>query len=272
MQIKIEKKDRMKSGIYKITNFLDGKIYIGQTTCFYKRANFHKSELQRNKHGNHKLQNAVNKYGIKVFLFEVIHICEIDALDIHEANYLAHYKNNKQLCYNHDFIPKRKSHDKLNHAAAVKRSWDNDPERKIRAANIFSQTKKNNPHMVGHNKKTRKYIDPTGQLHNVENLKTFCQENDLGYEVMRKMAKGSYIEHKGWKSAEIQKAKKENRESKIMLYRFRNPNGEIVETRNIAHLARETNSDRSGFFRLINGRLKTFKGWSFIEKLSLESK
>lgn len=271
MQIRIDKQDRMKSGIYKITNTIDGKVYIGQTVCFIRRANIHKSQLQQNKHGNHKLQNAVNKYGIDAFLFEVITVCNIHDLDRQETEYLACYVDNKKACYNHDFIPRKTSLEKANLSEAIKRSWENDLERRKNAAKKMLNTKNNNPTMYDNLKKIRKYIDPTGQIHVVNDLKKFCESNDLSYEVMRKMSKGSYVSHKGWKSVDIQKEKKKNRESKKMIYRFRNPNGDIIETKNIAKIAEETKSDRTGFFRLVNGRLKTYKGWTFIEKITLES-
>jgi hypothetical protein len=159
----------------------------------------------------------------------------------------------------------------MNHSEAVKRSWNVDPNRKEKAAIILLETIKNNPTMFDSLKKIRKYIDPTGQIHVVKDLKKFCESYGLSYEVMRKMSKGSYVSHKGWKSADIKKEKKKNRESKKIIYRFRNPNGDIIETKNIAKLAEETKSDRTGFFRLINGRLKNYKGWNFIEKMTLES-
>ena len=269
MQIIIDKKDRMKSGIYKITNAIDGKVYIGQTVCFVRRAQLHKSQLQRNKHGNHKLQNAVNKYGIDRFLFEIIAVCDIHDLDRQETEYLAQYIHNKKACYNHDLTPKRTSLEKVNLSDAIKRSWENSSERRKKTAENMIKTKINNPQMYENLKKTRRYIDPTGQIHVVNDLKTFCESHDLSYEVMRKMSKGSYISHKGWKSGDIQKEEKEDRESKTTVYRFMNPDGVIIETKNIAKLAEETKSDRTRFFRLINGRIKIYKGWTFVEKIAL---
>ena len=61
----------MNSGIYKIVNKIDGKIYVGQSIHLEKRKNEHFKELINNKHQNQHLQYAFNKYGINNFDFIV---------------------------------------------------------------------------------------------------------------------------------------------------------------------------------------------------------
>ena len=65
----------MKSGIYKITNSVNNKFYIGSAVYFPKRFSRHKSDLIKNIHSNKKLQNSVNKYGLDNFKFEVLATC-----------------------------------------------------------------------------------------------------------------------------------------------------------------------------------------------------
>lgn len=65
-----------KSGIYKITNLINGKIYIGSAISLYKRAYNHFISLRDQKHHSIKLQRAFNKYGIENFVFEIM--CLID--------------------------------------------------------------------------------------------------------------------------------------------------------------------------------------------------
>jgi group I intron endonuclease len=61
-----------RTGIYKITNTVTGKIYIGSSVRIDRRFNSHKSQLNGNYHVNNYLQNAWNKYGHKSFIFERI--------------------------------------------------------------------------------------------------------------------------------------------------------------------------------------------------------
>lgn len=65
----------MVSGIYKIINNVDGKLYIGSAQNLNERKKEHFSLLKNNKHYNIYLQRAVNKYGITNFKFDIIVYC-----------------------------------------------------------------------------------------------------------------------------------------------------------------------------------------------------
>ncbi len=68
----------LKSGIYKITNIINGKIYIGSAINIKKRKTYHLWELNNNKHSNKHLQKSFNKYGETAFKFDTIENCEIN--------------------------------------------------------------------------------------------------------------------------------------------------------------------------------------------------
>ncbi len=59
----------MRSGIYKITNEITGKFYIGSSNDIDKRWYDHKRELAMNIHCNPKLQHSWNHYGEDKFSF-----------------------------------------------------------------------------------------------------------------------------------------------------------------------------------------------------------
>ena len=88
-------------GIYKITNTVNGKVYIGQSTQLSKRLNGHLKDLKNNKHPNQHLQNSYNKYS-DVFETDVIVFCDDELeLDDLERYYIAYYDSmNPKKGYN----------------------------------------------------------------------------------------------------------------------------------------------------------------------------
>ncbi len=61
-------------GIYKITNIVNNKFYIGSTVSFLKRGRNHLYHLKNKQHRNKYLQNSWNKYGEGSFIFEILEI------------------------------------------------------------------------------------------------------------------------------------------------------------------------------------------------------
>lgn len=79
----------MTCGIYKITNTINGKMYIGQSVNIEKRWKVHK--YMRYNDMNNKLYRAMNKHGFDNFVFSII--CEVpkSALDEYEISYIKYY-------------------------------------------------------------------------------------------------------------------------------------------------------------------------------------
>jgi group I intron endonuclease len=63
------------SGVYCITNKVNGKRYIGASVNIGNRWRMHKSQLKRGIHGNRYLQRAWNKYGEQAFEFSMLVNC-----------------------------------------------------------------------------------------------------------------------------------------------------------------------------------------------------
>lgn len=65
-----------KTGIYKIINNLNNKVYVGSAIDIDTRWCKHKKMLHESTHHSKKLQNSYNKYGINNFTYEIIELCE----------------------------------------------------------------------------------------------------------------------------------------------------------------------------------------------------
>ena len=59
--------------IYKVTNKLNGKCYIGKT--IYNLEERKKGHLKVRYTRNYPFYNAINKYGLESFIWETIYIC-----------------------------------------------------------------------------------------------------------------------------------------------------------------------------------------------------
>ncbi len=64
----------VKSGVYKITNKVDGKFYIGSSSDTDDRWVCHKRDLRSGQHINPKLQHAWNFHGEDAFVFTVVEV------------------------------------------------------------------------------------------------------------------------------------------------------------------------------------------------------
>ena len=91
-------------GIYKITNLVNGKMYIGQSVDIYRRWNDHKYSAFKKYNNviyNVILYRAIRKYGLENFEFEIIEECSVDELNEKEIYYINKYNtfvHNKNSC------------------------------------------------------------------------------------------------------------------------------------------------------------------------------
>lgn len=67
-----------EAGVYKVTNTVNRKIYVGSTQCFKERYNKHCKLAGRGKHTNDHLKHAFAKYGIENFTFEILEVTTLE--------------------------------------------------------------------------------------------------------------------------------------------------------------------------------------------------
>lgn len=84
-------------GIYKITNKLNDKSYIGQSIHIATRWNEHIS-ASFNKNSidyNFPIHKAIRKYGLDNFLFEILETCQRSQLNDKEIYWISYYNTTK---------------------------------------------------------------------------------------------------------------------------------------------------------------------------------
>jgi len=78
----------MENVIYKISNNINDKIYIGSSKKFNVRLSQHKHHLIKGSHHSRILQNHVNKFGFSSLKFEIIEHCNFEDLIVREQFYI----------------------------------------------------------------------------------------------------------------------------------------------------------------------------------------
>ena len=86
-------KRKIKIGIYKITNKVNDKAYIGQSVDIEKRWKRHINDSKNpNKHSyNYPICCALRKYGIENFNFEILEECNKNLLDEREIYWISYF-------------------------------------------------------------------------------------------------------------------------------------------------------------------------------------
>ena len=113
--------------IYKITNTVNGKAYIGKTTrdAKAKRINYH-----LNGHGSPLVSNAVKKYGKDAFAYEILHDGIIpELLDSYEIEEIAKHNSVAPNGYNIEAggqcaKPAPETKKKLSDALKGRQAWN----------------------------------------------------------------------------------------------------------------------------------------------------
>ena len=81
----------MITGIYKITNKVNGHSYIGQSVDILARWGVHRRVYNNPEYDTYPLYRAIRKYGIDNFNFDVIEECSKEQLNEREIYWINYY-------------------------------------------------------------------------------------------------------------------------------------------------------------------------------------
>lgn len=156
-------------GVYKITNIVNNKVYIGSSINMKKRSNEHFCMLKNGNHHSSKLQKAYNKYGKQSFIFELIEECDKNIITEREQywlNELDSYNNGYNCTLNVEkFMLGKKHSDETKNKMRKKHKSFSIPLENRR----FGE--KNSMYGVKRSDRIRKILDKTGTKHSTESKK-----------------------------------------------------------------------------------------------------
>lgn len=239
------------SGVYLITNLFNYKVYVGSSLNIKKRSLAHKSLLRRNKHGNKYLQNAINKYSLDNFIFELIEALPTHLLREREAFWINAYDaTNRKIGYN---IAKD----------------TNCPLRGIKQTKeTRSKIAKANKHIWA-NRQNYSLIDPTGNIVVFHSIKQFSKKHNLLREKIGMVLNGKRKHHKGWRSIETKDFTIFDKDKYFTTnkgFTFINPSGTVIYGQSLSFF-KQFGIKTSKLSDVYRGKRHHHKGWrKFNEK------
>lgn len=97
------------TGIYKLENIVNNKVYIGQSKNLRARECQHISKLRHGKHSNSLIQLDANMHGVDSFRFTILEVCPVDKLNEREIFWISYFKSfDSEFGYNKDLGGKGK--------------------------------------------------------------------------------------------------------------------------------------------------------------------
>ncbi len=244
-----------KSGVYKITNIINGKIYVGGAVCFRVRWGQHKYKLKNDKHHSIHLQRSWDKYGEENFVFKILEIVEdkekllkreqhwLDKTECckREFGYNICSTAGSQLGYKHTEEARHKmsnSHKELYKNGYVSSNLGKKHTKKSKKKMSLALSGKNHPiYGKNHSKKTKKKMSKThkGKIISEESKKNMSNAQKKLYEngYQHPMLDKRHTEEAKQKMSKAQKGKKHTAESKLKMSKEtrgeNNPRAKLTE-------------------------------------------
>lgn len=207
--------------IYKVTNIINGKIYIGQSiNSLSLRKTTHKHSALKNNSQSY-FHKAIRKYGWDSFEWEVIDDCNTkQELDIKEIEYItlfeSHISTGKgyNLTKGGDFNPMNDPEIKERAVANIRKAMQNfTGENNVMANPIHKQTHydaiqqlSTNPDWIEakrigdeKQKSTYEITFPDGHIEIITGLNEFCKIHNLSQSKMSSVVTGNRPHHKKFK-------------------------------------------------------------------------
>lgn len=194
--------------IYKITNTINGNLYIGKTTRDI-HARF-KQHCLKNSPSCMPIASAIKKYGKENFSIELLFKAEnLKELNIKEIEFISLLKPHYNIAPGGEggALFKGKTHSaETKKIIAEKRKGHKDSAETIAKKSKSRQQWKHKPESIKKwvDKQTKNWIflTPENILTSVFNLKKFCIDNKLSYTIMQSICKGERLtNYKGYRVA-----------------------------------------------------------------------
>ncbi len=237
--------------IYKITNKINGKIYIGQTTRRLKTRWLGHLAKSYSQSGS-ALHAAIKKYKKENFTIEEIKKCNSrEELNAEEIRLIEEYNSMVPNGYN---IMKGGSY---NITKKEKKKQTAEHTQKIREKFLLRKEE-----MRELSSKEWIAVSPTQEIFEIKNLESFCKTHKLQPSCMVRVARQQSKQHKKWLCYYKEEFTNKYKPLKIKLFKLLDKEGNIHEFENPCLYADKLGIDRSWFNKVCTGKAKSYKGFT----------
>jgi len=206
--------------IYKVTNTVNGKNYVGFTKDYKRRKQEHLREARRGKR-KYPLYCAINKYGTEVFEWNILYQSKAleYTLSWAEPHFILEYLAEAPLGYNTAKGGTAPMLGKKHSAETVAKMklrvpWNKGgkfSEESRRKMSVGQRNKKPNPTAWKNQAKANSsywlVTSPDGVEHRIRGLSKFCKLHRLSRGNMSRLASGGIKYYKGYKCTKLGKLK-----------------------------------------------------------------
>lgn len=286
----IYNENSLKSGIYRITNKVNGKIYIGSCKLFKVRAYQHLKSLRNNSHQNKHLQSAFNKDREDAFIFEVLEVIEGDKIsrtqrekelfdiEIQSGNWENCYNfqknpvSNERSCFSKDPKETKKKLSELSKKMWADPKWKEEHLARIEKATTTpeaTQKKVEGQKRAWKNdferkEKQSKFLKEQMSDPNVKNKRTsaLLQNQLKGRETFKERMKNDLDFKKKYQEIGRQNIAKRNVEQPKKKYPLLlSPIGEIYEICGVPTFCKKHGLIKQLLYNVLNRKSKSHNGW-----------
>jgi len=284
------------TGVYSITNKVNGKRYVGSTqVSFEERWRHHKRGVKINKHHSQKLQRAWNKYGADNFVFEVLATCPREYCIRLEQWFLDNLKPEYNIsptassCYGikktteqiesmrkrvKAFMASDDGKKKISEAQKKRFEREEERQKAGKASRDYNTTEY--ARQKNREKAIKQFSDPKNResarertLRQMSDKDAWERNREAVAEAMRRpevRIKNSEAKKRYLSNPDNLKAHKDARCK--FIYKIEKPNGEIVKIKYVQDFIKEENLN-AGVYTYWKNK-KSFKGYKLLSKTPIK--
>lgn len=194
-------------GVYRIINNRTGRFYIGASANIRQRFSTHRSHLRTGRHCNTGMLKDFQAHGLTSFEFEITELCEPEALEQLETQYLELHIGSEE-CYNRSLATSHPAAETCNKISEALTGRPHTSEQRRKMSRSHAGKTLSDEHKANIGKALSQPVlakDPNGDLIIYPSRIEAAADLGVSQITLRKWLRGSTTprrKYKGWEFSE----------------------------------------------------------------------